>query len=300
LTKARTCRLLLAALALTLACRASPGGPERPRLRVGFMICNSEGETLARFRPLAAWLSHELDADVEPVAIDTVDFLKRADEVDFTHTNSLLYVALHRLHGAEVLALEREGPGGARARGAIVALKKSGITDLAGLRNRTLGFGPALGPLSYMSQVDLLQRAGLDPDADLASYAIPAGAYKHEKVVYGVLFGKYDAGATPRNDFDRMAREGRIDEADFVVLAEGEPIPYCTFGRMQRVDDRLATRFRDALLRLDATSTVELDGEVVRVLGRAGIDGYEPADERDFDGVREMARRTNMPPYQRY
>jgi len=94
-------------------------------------------------------------------------------------------------------------------------------------------FGPSLGPLSYMSQMDLLQRAGLDPDEDLAFYSIPRGSFKHEKVVYGVVFGRDDAGAVPMNDFESMARAGRIDRDDWRILAKAEPIPYCTFARTQ-------------------------------------------------------------------
>jgi len=45
---------------------------------------------------------------------------------------------------------------------------------------------------------------------------------------------------------------------------------------------------------------VELDGEVVRIFERAQIDGYEDVKDSDFDIVREMAKRTNMPPYQKY
>jgi phosphonate transport system substrate-binding protein len=291
---------LLALAAATWSCGRAPDAAALPKYRIGFMICNSEQETLDRFRPLAAWLGREVGADFEPVAIDTVDFLKRVDGLDFTHTNSLLYVNMHRLNGVEVVAAEKAGPDGFRARGTILALRKSGIGTVADLKGRTFAFGPPLGPLSYMTQVDLLQRAGLDPDRDLASYSIPAGSFKHEKVVYGILFGRWDAGAVPLGDFHRMAKEGRIDADDFTVVAEGEPIPYCTFGRTQRVDDRPAAAVRDALARLDAGATVELDGEVVRVLARAGIDGYEVVREDEFDAVREMAKRTNMPPYQRY
>jgi len=39
---------------------------------------------------------------------------------------------------------------------------------------------------------------------------------------------------------------------------------------------------------------------VVRILERAKVDGYEDIKDKDFDIVRDMAKRTNMPPYQRY
>lgn len=264
------------------------------------MICNSEQETLHRFKPLTAYLSKKLGVFFEMKAIDTVDFTKGADALDFTHTNSLLYIMMNRNQGVEVLAAERSGPLGARAQGIIIALKKSGIRTVRELKGRSMVFGPMLGPTSYMSQLDILLRDKIDPENDLSFYSIPPGSFKHEKVVYGVLFGKYDAGAAPLSDFERMAKEDRIDRNDFTVLAEGVPIPYCNFAVTQKVDEGLAKRFKQALLDIRKDDTVEIDGEVVKVLDRAQIDGYDAIKDSGFDVVRDMAKRTNMPPYQRY
>jgi phosphonate transport system substrate-binding protein len=295
----RTTLLVLAAF-FTLSCEPSGETPAPRTYRIGYMICNSEQETLHRFKPMTAYLSSKLGVQFEIRAIDTVDFMKEADHLDFTHTNSLLYIMLHRNQGVDILAAEKSGSLGARAKGLIIALKKSGLSSIRDLRAKTMIFGPMLGPTSYMAQIDLLLRNGIDPDNDLASYSIPPGTFKHEKVIYGVLLGKYDAGAAPLLDFERMAADGRIDRNDFTVLAEGEPIPYCNFGVTQRVDDAMASRFRKAVLALTKDDTVEIDGEVVKVLERAGVDGYEAVRDKDFNGIREMAKRTNMPPYQRY
>ena len=165
---------------------------------------------------------------------------------------------------------------------------------------RSMAFGPMLGPTSYLTQLDILLKHGIDPEGDLSRYSIPPGTFKHEKVIYGVLMEKYDAGAAPLFDFERMAADGRIDRDDFTVLAESEPVPYCNFGVTQRVDEGLAKRFKQAVLAITKDTTVEVDGETVRVLERASVDGYDDIQDRDFDSIREMAKRTNMPPYQRY
>ena len=46
--------------------------------------------------------------------------------------------------------------------------------------------------------------------------------------------------------------------------------------------------------------TVEFNGERVSVLARTLTDGYDDIQDKDFDIVREIAKRTNMPPYQEY
>jgi phosphonate transport system substrate-binding protein len=273
---------------------------EKRTYRIGYMICNSEEETLRRFKPFTVYLSRKMGVPFEMVAIDTVDFTKQVDTLDFTHTNSLLYIIMNRNHGVDILAAEKSGSHGARAKGLIITLKKNGIRTVRDLRGKSMAFGPMLGPTSYMAQLDILLRNKIDPEQDLSSYSIPSGSYKHEKVIYGVLFGKFDAGAAPLLDFERMVKDGRIDQNDFAVVAEAEPIPYCNFAVTQRVDDAFAKRLKGVLLGLKKDDTVEVDGEVVKVMERAQIDGYEDVKDKDFDTVRDMAKRTNMPPYQRF
>ncbi len=284
----------------TLSCQGPSSKTSSRTYRIGYMICNSEQETLHRFKPLTAYLSKKLGVPFETKAIDTVDFAREADTLDFTHTNSLLSIIMNRNQGVEVLAAEKSGSLGARARGLIITLKKSGIRTVRDLKGKSMVFGPMLGPTSYLSQLDILLKNGIDPENDLAFYSIPPGTFKHEKVIYGVLLGKFDAGAAPLLDFERMAADGRIDRDDFTILAEGEPMPYCNFAVTQRVEDGLAKRFKQALLNIRKDDTVEVDGETVRVLERAQVDGYEDVRDKDFDVVREAAKRTNMPPYQKY
>ncbi len=273
---------------------------ELPTYRIGYMICNSEKETLERFVPFTAYLSRKLGVNFEPVAIDTIDFTKEMDNLDFTHTNSLLYIILNRFHGVDILAAEKKGSLGEKSQGIIIARKDSGIEKIEDLKGKTMIFGPTLGPTGFMSQVDLLQQEGIDPDNDLAFYTIPAGSFKHEKVAYGVLFERYDAGALPLDDIEIMAHDGRIDAEDFSIIARAEPVPYCNFGVSQKTDESFAKKFKDVILSITENDTVEINGETVKVLDRALVDGYVDITDAEFDSVREMAKRTNMPPYQKF
>ncbi len=298
----KTFRLFLAVLLLLplLACRKEPAA-KIPTYRIGYMICNSEEETLKRFKPLTAFLSKKLGVKFEAVAVDTLHFSKEIENLDFTHTNSLLYIMYNRFNGLEILAAEKRGELGARSKGVVAALKKSGIKSIADLKGRTMVFGPMLAPTSFMSQVYALKKQNFLIDDDLAFYDFPTRAFKHEKVIYSVLFGKYDAGAFPYYDFEIMAKQGKIDLEDFTILAEGPLIPYCNFAVTQRVDEKLARRFKSALLAVKDTDMIEMaGGEKINILERAELQGFEDVTDADFDIVRQMAKETNMPPYQEY
>ena len=302
-------RLFALISVLFLLCSCNSSAPEQkqtetkknlPTYKIGYMVCNSENETNGRFRPLTAYLSKQLNANFEMEAIDTTNFIQKIDTLDFTHTNSLLYIIMNRFHGVEILATEKKGSLGSRSQGVIIALASSDIKTVEDLKGKSMLFGPTLAPTGFMAQVDILQKHGVDPDNDLSFYSVPKGSFKHEQVVYGVLFEKYDAGALPINDVEIMSAEGKISADDFRIVAKAEPIPYCNFAVTQKIDPAFAQKFKQTILALTPTTTVEYNGETVKVLDRALVDGYEDAKDADFDIVREMAKRVNMPPYQKY
>lgn len=290
---------LILPLFFVVSC-SSPPSEELETYRIGYMICNSEQETLDRFQPLTKYLGEKLGVKFEMVPIHTNEYIRKVDNLDFTHTNSLIYIMMHRFNGVDILAAEKRGSWGARSQGIILARANSRIESIEDLKGKTMIFGPMLAPTGFMSQVDLLEKSGIDPEEDLAFYTIPHGSFKHEKVIYGVMFEKYDAGAIPIFDFETMAEEGKIDPEDFKIIAKAPTIPYCNFGVTQKVDDKFAARFKKALLELTMEDMVEFNGERVSVLARTLTDGYEDIQDSDFDIVREIAKRTNMPPYQEY
>lgn len=294
-------RLFLFSLPLLFLAGCKAEG-KRPVVKIGYMICNNEAETMARFVPLTRYLSDKCGVDFVVVPVDTHDFEKRfkAGEFTFTHSNSLIYVILHENEGVELLASEKRGKFGSRSAGALIARKGSGIEKLADIRGKRLAFGPMLAPTGYLAEYDLMLSAGINPEHDLGTYSIPPGSYKHEKLIYGVLYGKYDVAAAPVLDLETMTREGKIAADDFVILAQSKPIPYCTFGVAKGTDPALVKKVKEALLALKPDDTAEVDGERLKVLKEAWIDGYEELLDSDYDPIREMAKRVNMPPYQKY
>jgi len=266
------------------------------------MNCNSEAETRARFGPLNEYLSQQLGIDFELVSVDTQEFAERfhKGEFDFTHTNSLLYIILREQKNLRLLATEKRGQYGPRTAGALISRKDSGIKTLADLKGKYLLFGPQLAPSGFLAQYDLMLQAGINPEQDLAYYGIPRGSFKHEKVVYGVYFGKYDVAAAPALDLELMIRDGKITADDFNIIAQSEIFPYCTFGAACQIPDELAEKFRMLLLDLTPESTVTYQGETVKVLDSAWIDGFAQLEDADYDPIRRMAKNANMPPYQEF
>lgn len=291
--------ILFAAFVLLAGCKSEG---KRQVVKIGYMLCNSEQETTQRFLPLTKYLSDKVGVDFVMVPVDTNDFEKRfkAGEFTFTHTNSIIYVILHENQGVQLLASEKRGKLGSRSAGTIIARKGSGIEKLSDIRGKRMAFGPMLAPTGYLAEYDLMLAAGINPENDLGHYTIPPGSYKHEKLIYGVLYGLYDIAAAPVMDLENMTRDGKIAADDFVILAQSKPIPYCTFGVAKDADPVLVKKVKDALMALKPTDTATVDGEQLKVMKAAWIDGYEELPDSEYDVIREMAKRVNMPPYQKY
>lgn len=291
--------IVIAALCIIAACKLAG---KREVVKIGYMLCNSEQETSQRFLPLTRYLSDKVGVDFVMVPVDTLDFEKRfkAGEFTFTHTNSLIYVVLRENEGVQLLASEKRGQFGSRSAGAIIARKGSGIEKLSDIRGKRMAFGPMLAPTGYLAEYDMMLAAGINPENDLGHYTIPSGSYKHEKLIYGVLYGLYDVAAAPVMDLENMTREGKITPDDFVILAQSKPIPYCTFAVAKGADPALVKKVKDALLSLKPSDTALVDGEQLKVMKAAWIDGYEELLDSDYNPIRDMAKRVNMPPYQKY
>ena len=270
-------------------------------VKIGFMNCNNEQETLQRFKPITKYLSEKIGVEFVTVPVDTHEFEKRfkSGEFTITHTNSLLYIILKEHYKSNLIAAEKRGNFGSKTGGAIIARKGKGINTLQDLKGKRFAFGPMFAPTGYLAEYDLLLKNNINPEHDFF-YTIPEGSFKHEKLVYGVLFGGYDAAAAPLLDLEVMTKEGKISADDFVILAQTPIIPYCNFSADPKADPELVAKIRKALLELKPSDTVEINGERVQVLKSAWVDGYEELADKEYDPIRDMARRTNMPPYQKY
>jgi phosphonate transport system substrate-binding protein len=297
--------VLFILLPFLISCQGNGDGvpslDEKP-IKIGFMICNSRAETKARFEPIAAYLSEKLGRKFEPVLVDTYKFEEfvRDKKVDFTHTNSMLAISYNEDYGLKLLAVDKRGHQDHKDSGAIITRKDSGIKSYEDMRGKTMIFGPALAPFGYMAQYYLMLTNEFDPEEDLSYYAIAPGSFKHEKVIYSVLYGSYDLGSVPRIDLDLMEEEGKIDLDDFHIIDESIAMPYCTVGAMPDVDPTLVQKVKEALLNLKKDETVLYEGEVLKVLDRAWLHGFAEADDSEYDLVREQLKRNNMEPYKTF
>lgn len=276
--------------------------PPKEPLRIAFQICNSLEENVSRFTPLSKFIEEKLNRKVVVSHVNTFDFAEKAKagELDFIQSNGYIYLSIKEEAGATLVAREVKRDTGKDTGGLIVVRADSPVKDIGDLRGKRFVFGPVLSPGGYLTQYYTMLKNGLDPEKDLRSYYFIKGAFNHEKVVYSLYFGAYDAGAVKFGGLELMEKEGKISAEDFKVIATSDPVPNCTFYALSHVDRDLALQMKKVLLSLKKDSTVAVNGEVLNVLLRDGIAGYVESDDSEYDILRDMARRVGMPPYEKY
>jgi phosphonate transport system substrate-binding protein len=172
----------------------------------------------------------------------------------------------------------------------IYVRKASGITTLEGLRGKTIAFVDPSSSSGYTYPMVLLIQRGLVKDRDPKTFfreVMFAGA--HDAAMRALLNGHVDAIAS----FD-MAREQYLsDPAErekIAFVAETAPIPEAGIAARDGLAPATIDRVRGALLQMRGPAYASLLKRMY------DIDGFEPADDRDYDPVRAAVELLGVRP----
>ncbi|PYN15066.1 MAG: hypothetical protein DME05_13070 [Candidatus Rokuibacteriota bacterium] len=162
----------------------------------------------------------------------------------------------------------------------IYVRRESGLKTLEELRGKTMAFIDPASSSGYIYPMVLLIQRGLVKNRDPKTFfreVVFAGA--HDAGMRALLNGHVDALAS----FD-MAREQYLgDPAErerIVVVAETPEIPEAGIAARAGLDAATFAKVRAALLQIRAPAYATLLKRLYE------IDGFAPADDRDYDPVR--------------
>ena len=172
----------------------------------------------------------------------------------------------------------------------IYVRRESGLKTLEDLRGKTMAFIDPASSSGYTYPMVLLIQRGLVKDRDPKTFfreVLFAGA--HDAGLRALLNGHVDALAS----FD-MAREQYLkDPAErerIIYIAETPEIPEAGIAARAGLDPATFAKVREALLQIRAPAY----GDLLRRLYE--IDGFAPADDRDYDPVRAAVELLGVKP----
>ena len=198
-------------------------------------------------------------------------------DLAFVHPGG--YVLAHREAKATIVARNLwHGKSSFTSR--IFVRKESNIRSVEELRGKTIAFVDPASSSGYIYPMVLLVQRGLVKNRDPRTFfkeVVFSGA--HDASMRALLNGHVDAIAS----FD-LAREQYLkDPAErerIVVVAETPEIPEAGIAARDGLDPALFARVRAALLQIKAPAHASLLERLYE------IDGFAPAEDRDYDPVR--------------
>jgi phosphonate transport system substrate-binding protein len=162
----------------------------------------------------------------------------------------------------------------------IFVRRDSGLRTLDDLRNKTMAFVDPASSSGYIYPMVLLMQRGLVRNRDPKTFfrdVVFAGS--HDAAMRALVNGHVDAIAS----FD-LAREQYLTEPaerdKIVVVAETPPIPEAGIAARDGLDPAMFARVRAALLQIRGPAYAALLKRLY------DIDGFEPAEDREYDPVR--------------
>jgi phosphonate transport system substrate-binding protein len=153
--------------------------------------------------------------------------------------------------------------------GVIVVTKDSPIRSVADLRGKRLAFGDPISTTGRFLPQAALVRAGLTAK-DLSSFSYLG---RHDKVIFAVANGGYDAGASNERTFEKYAEERGLR------ILTAFPSPTQAWVARSGLDAETIKAIRNTLL--------ELRGSALEYIDR---NGFLPGNDSDYDELRHSMK----------
>jgi phosphonate transport system substrate-binding protein len=172
----------------------------------------------------------------------------------------------------------------------IYVRKDSNIKSVEDLRGKTMAFVDPASSSGYVYPMVLLTQRGFvknrDPKTFFREVVFSGG---HDASIRALLNGHVDAIAS----FDMVREQYLKDpvERDKVVhIAETPKIPEAGIAARDGLDPAVVARVRTALIKMQGPAYAEVLKKMY------DIDGFEPADDKDYDPVRQAVDTLGIRP----
>jgi phosphate/phosphite/phosphonate ABC transporter binding protein len=260
---------------------SAPPGFTRLRLLVPPVLAR---ESLERsYAKLDEYLARQLGVPVELVigeSYDDVVAKAAAGDFDVVMLSPYTYARAHEQRPIPCL-VQMIGDGSATAAGYIVVRQDSPIRTVADLPGARFGFVDRSSTSGYIYAVKALLDQGIDPKKHLGPIEFLGN---HESVLVAVLEGRVDAGATYQGSLAALKRSRDVDPLSFRIIAKTERTPRDILCARADLPEVVRSEIQRLLMVLTVRDPVGRE-----LLSPMSVNGFQPADDAAYDGVRKVA-----------
>ena len=287
-------KLLLATVALTLAAPAL--AQDANVLRIGLLGGENEADRLRDNQCLVDLMKSELgfsDVQLFPAAdYNGVIQGLLGGTLDYAELGASAYAAIYLQdpEAVEPILTTEQTDGATGYYSIMLARKDSGITDLAGMQGKKLGFADPDSTSGYLVPVVALPN---DINMPVEEYFSETGfGGGHENLVLAVLDGQFDAGVTwgsgvgefsegyTSGNIRSMVDKGMLDMEDVVELWKSPLIPNGPIVLRSSLDQETKDKIEAFLKALPETNY-----DCFRAAQAGDYNGYVEVDASFYDAI---------------
>ncbi len=188
-------------------------------------------------------------------------------------------------HRYDIVPLAKAVQSGvATYRSVLVARSDSGIDKIIEARGKRLALGNKSSSSSYLIPAVMLKEVGID----LAHFSQVDFLEEEDRISLSVLTGRHDVGGVSESVARKYERDG------LKIIKTSEAIPQFSFSVFPGATEELKSKLKSAFLQANKEHNRDL------FTAMEDIEGFEIAEDRDFDVVRVMIRNLTGKNYLRY
>ena len=282
---------VLLALFLLTGCRtaAQPalGSAENP-IKMGIVPFIETQQMVQNMQPFLTLLEKEtgykytFDAPTSyAVLIESMG----AGRVDVGWYGPLAYVLAHDKYGVDVVAVSVNSQNATSYRSEILVRSDSAIQSIADLKGKKFAWVDPASASGYLYPRAMIAQVG-DPETFFSQQIFAGG---HDKAVIALYNGQVDAAATYEGARSTVEKTLPDVMQKTRIIATSPRIPNDNVAVRKGLPPEMVQRLRDGLLKVAATE----DGQIALKKG-IGTQGLAPAQDSDYDPVRQAAKVLNL------
>ena len=280
----RNILFVLSVILLFLMMAASLEAQERQTYRFGYSSSLNPEILIKRMAPMMNILSGALDSDIEFVHKKTFSEMQKAyinQEIDFGIINAYSFIRILPYNAVVPVAARRINHS-KKYQSYFFARKDSGITSIEDLKGKVVALGDPYSTSSYLIPQNTFRAGGVIPEVDFAETIIIS---KQDSLILSVLNRTADAGACASFIFNEQPDE---ITSGLHVFRRSEFFPLGPFVANKNLAPEIIDTIREVLFALSETEAGQ------RVLDSAEVEGFDPVDISDYNGLIEIMNSLNI------
>lgn len=213
----------------------------------------------------------------------------RSKKIDITTYGPFGYIIAVERSGAKLLAAMNNGPG-TEGTSVIIVPKDSPVQTVEDLKGKSFLFADPASTTGHLyPRATLMKKLGITNDEIETFFSNVSFSGGHDKSLLAIANGDADGAATCSQCIKMFSDSGLFKAEDVRVIAESDPIPGGgALAYRGDLPEDLVEKMREFALNYNKEHP-----EYFKAMGAAG---FFPAEDADFDGVREVAKMLDMSP----